>query len=565
MKFQPHLKVKNALDGWASGIKYKKKAYSTIMREDLDQAVQLVRRIGKEFESCADVENFQVFLGELGPVVQRTAQDEDYRQCLASSEELWRSLRADLQGLEGSLNELNKENAFWYVRTLRGLMLLMRNLSASSQQLPRDLLLQNCSIRAFLQISRANFELDEMVHSFYTITVSFLHNISKDVIIFDKQEVDRLMDFLQYPTQVESTMNEELLHCHASFLLNLSGNTDFLYDFFRSPTCDKIIFEHLLQEVVSHHTELFNYADRAEDEDHEISPMDAVILKTFSRFAVNESFINYLLTVESEGGESFIQLMKLLQLVVTSSERWDKFELTSIMAWCFPIFKKAAESTASYFEVGVDDEQEAKILHNKLSTTLDIMSKLTQYEQVQQYLLSYEGLEASISLLGLLQKNLVRINFYKNPNGSIKGMKTMDATGEKVSDEALLNQRVDYDSFQILPTNFPECKLLIIEILTMLVYNRREVQDRIRELHGLELVLSNCVIDDNDPFIKERSVVCIKYLLQDNRPNQDFVAQLEAKKAVQDDVLSEAGYEVKIGNTGELKLDSVPSQKREFE
>lgn len=144
-------------------------------------------------------------------------------------------------------------------------------------------------------------------------------------------------------------------------------------------------------------------------------------------------------------------------------------------------------------------------------------------------------------------------------------MKTMDATGEKVSDEALLNQRVDYDSFQILPTNFPECKLLIIEILTMLVYNRREVQDRIRELHGLELVLSNCVIDDNDPFIKERSVVCIKYLLQDNRPNQDFVAQLEAKKAVQDDVLSEAGYEVKIGNTGELKLDSVPSQKREFE
>ena len=91
------------------------------------------------------------------------------------------------------------------------------------------------------------------------------------------------------------------------------------------------------------------------------------------------------------------------------------------------------------------------------------------------------------------------------------------------------------------------------------------MQDRIRELHGLELVLSNCVIDDNDPFIKERSVVCIKYLLQDNRPNQDFVAQLEAKKAVQDDVLSEAGYEVKIGNTGELKLDSVPSQKREFE
>lgn len=537
------------------------------MSEELDRVIELVRRIGTALEDFARVDTFQELLGELGPIVQNTALDESYRLQLACSDKVWYSLRDGLIGVGNLADEVafKKEDALWYVRTLRGLMLLMRNLSASNQELPVGILLQNYSIQAFLRVAHCNLGADEMVESYYTITVSFLHNVSKDTVPFDQNEIGPLMEFLQYPIEVDTEAHQELLHCHASFLLNLTKSADFLYDFFRSTSCDTLVFEHLLNDVANNHTELFECSEGAGEEDYDVTPMDAVILKIFKQFAVNESFIEYLFIQEGKDQERFLQIIKLLQIVVTSTETWSNFELTNIMAWCFPIFKRSAESTKQYFQCGKDNEQEARPLHKKLSITLDIMSKLACHEQVQKYLLSYGSLEALISLLGVLQKHLIRINFYKNPNGSIRDMKTTDASGGKVSDEVVLRRRVDYDSFQILPTNFPDCKLLIVEILTMLTYQRREVQDKIRELHGLELVLSNCVIDDNDPFIKERSVVCIKFLLQDNKPNQDFVAQLEAKKAVQDDTLSQAGYEVKIDSAGGLKLKAVPDQHTKAE
>lgn len=529
--------------------------------EEVNQVIQVTLAIRNSLQRFPDANNFQELLDELGPIVLRTAREEEYRQRLAHSKELWEDLRSSLQDITYSVGGLvsGNENAFWYVRTVRGLILLMRNLSASNQVVPRELKLQKVSIEAFLQVSSAYHLQEEIVISLYILTVSFLHNISKDVVEFDVSELEPLIRFLQYPIEIDFEENQELLHCHASFLLNLAGNTDFLYSFFKSASCARIMFDYLLEDVVENHTDIYRLSNSLEDESYELKSLDAVILKIFSRFAANESFIEYLLTAEEESSEKLTQLLKILQLVVTGSERWDKFELTNIMSWCFPIFKRSAEATSLYFQTGIDDERKARWLHEKLSITLDIISKLGQYEHVQKYMLHYGGLEALVSLLAVLQNNLIRINFYKNPNGSIKGLKTTDSVGEKILNDALLHKRVDYNSYRIKPTNFPECKLLIIEILAILVYGRREVQDKIRELHGLELILSNCVIDDNDPFIKERSVMCIKFLLKDNKPNQDFVAQLEAKKAVSDETLSEAGYEVKIGDSGELKLNPAPS------
>ncbi len=48
----------------------------------------------------------------------------------------------------------------------------------------------------------------------------------------------------------------------------------------------------------------------------------------------------------------------------------------------------------------------------------------------------------------------------------------------------------------------------------------------------LEIVLSNCAIDDNEPFIKERSIMFLKYALYKNQENQEFVAKLEQRTAV---------------------------------
>ncbi|QLL31079.1 hypothetical protein HG536_0A08960 [Torulaspora globosa] len=533
------------------------------------EAVSSVRQLLLTFEatlrtSPTNIDAYNGLLGHLGEIVQISAKDESFRMELASSEELWSRFKVAI----GKAREVagmvmsDQETSFIYVRTLRGLTLLLRNMSACDLPFPRQMkFLDECTV-TFLRIAQLNPNIDEMLISYYTITTGFLHNITKDMTAYENMALEPLMRFLEYPT--EHLINDQKLsYCYCTLFLNLTASEDFLYAFFRQTSCSKIIHDNILGGVARHHSVILKGLGKvnADEEKYEITSLDAVLLKTFARLAANESFGHYLVQCERENADVFFDVLKCLRLVVTSSERWDKFTLTVLMTWCFPIFERAAQSTVSYLEKKATDEQEAIILHNKLTMTMDIMSTLAQYDHVQKFLLSYGALEILIRLLRALQNNLVRINFYKNPNGTIKGLKTTDGLGSELTDEQLLSKRIDYSNFHIKATNFPECKLLIIEILTTLIHNRRDVQDKVRELGGLELILSNCTIDDNDPFIKERSVICIKFLLKDNAPNQDFVAKLEAKKVVQEEALSTAGYEVRINSSGELKLDTISDDK----
>lgn len=530
-----------------------------------DEIIKSVQEITLNFSKswCGNFiedDAYDSLLGRLGEVVQLTASDESYRMQLASSEELWRSLSAVLTRAREVAHGVMKDRStsFIFVRTLRGLTLLMRNMSVCNQRYPQQYQFLKECIDTFLRVVKLNCGIDDMLTSYYTITVSFLHNITKDVGANGHIALELLVPFLEYPVE-HLTVDQELSYCYAALFLNLAASDELLAGIIKELSCSKIIDGCLLQGIAKHHCIIFKKLDNVknEDEEYDITSLEAMMLKIFSKLAVHESFCHCLAQLEQEDLDEFFEILKCLQLVVTSSERWDKFELIAIMTWCFPLFEGAAKSTVSYLETKATNEEKAIVLHNKLTITMDIISTLAQYDQVQKYLISYGGLEVLIELLRALQNKLIRINFYKNPNGTVKGLKTTDALGSKLTDEQLLSERIDYKNYSIKATNFPEIKLLVIEILTMLVHNRKDIQDKVRELSGLELVLSNCVIDDNDPFIKERSVVCIKFLLKDNPLNQDFVAKLEAKKPVQDEALSAAGYEVKINGAGELKLKTI--------
>ncbi|KAK9370002.1 spinocerebellar ataxia type 10 protein domain-containing protein [Lipomyces kononenkoae] len=100
---------------------------------------------------------------------------------------------------------------------------------------------------------------------------------------------------------------------------------------------------------------------------------------------------------------------------------------------------------------------------------------------------------------------------------------------------------------------FPSLKQKLVGILGILVHDNRKVQDQIRECGGLPVILAHCNIDDNNPFIREYAVLCIKGLLDNNDENQAFVASLEAKEPVTTEALEEAGYETQIIN-GKVSL-----------
>ncbi|RID43130.1 hypothetical protein BRARA_I00011 [Brassica rapa] len=77
-------------------------------------------------------------------------------------------------------------------------------------------------------------------------------------------------------------------------------------------------------------------------------------------------------------------------------------------------------------------------------------------------------------------------------------------------------------------------------------YRRKEVQDEIRERDGLFLMLQQCVTDDENPFLREWGLWCVRNLLEGNEENQKVVAELEMQGSVDVPQLREIGLRVEI-------------------
>ncbi|CAG8533230.1 10215_t:CDS:10 [Ambispora leptoticha] len=74
-------------------------------------------------------------------------------------------------------------------------------------------------------------------------------------------------------------------------------------------------------------------------------------------------------------------------------------------------------------------------------------------------------------------------------------------------------------------------------IVSNLAYENRIVQDKVRKLGGIQLILNQCNIDDNNPFLREQSIFAIRNLLYQNSENQKLVGELTPIRAVQSDDL----------------------------
>ena len=508
-----------------------------------------------------DTSAYKNILGLLNPIVIKSAQDENYRSLISQSPQIWEQLQSILRECDPttSLKDVTDENRYWYLRSIRGLILLMRNLSVGNQEYPQRYLIQNTVINVFQSLTNAGVDYSDMETALYIASTSFLHNVTKTSVIFDKSMMDPLMKYLIYPLN-HPEKSHELLFPYISLLYNLVQSDDFLYCLFRQEKAFEVLKCLLVIDLFQRWpNEIGEGGGRHTTGGKDLSSLDQLdvtVLKCIRKLITNESFAKYFVDLRKSNIHGlFLEVLNLSQLVCTSSETWTTFELAGIMSWCFPIFECSCKDIQRYFQSKIDSEEVANGLHREITAVLDMSTFLSQFEYVQKFILSYDGLEKLVSLFATLQENLIRVNFSKdNNNEAIKGAKLSTSSGESIKNTNNLSKRVDYENFKIRSTNFPECKLLIVETLSNLAFKNRAVQDKMRELHGLELVLSNCVIDDNDPFIKERCIVCIRFLLDGNKENQDFVAKLEAKKVVDDGTLEEAGYEAKVTKEGKIEL-----------
>lgn len=97
-------------------------------------------------------------------------------------------------------------------------------------------------------------------------------------------------------------------------------------------------------------------------------------------------------------------------------------------------------------------------------------------------------------------------------------------------------------------------KKLVVLVLSSLVWKSTTVQNQIRQYGGVEMILQCCHLDSNNPYIREHAIMCLRFLLEGNRENQQIVGELEARRTVPEEVLDKRGYETYIDGDGKVGL-----------
>ena len=78
-------------------------------------------------------------------------------------------------------------------------------------------------------------------------------------------------------------------------------------------------------------------------------------------------------------------------------------------------------------------------------------------------------------------------------------------------------------------------KKLAVLVLSSLVWKNTLVQNQIRPLGGIEAVLNCCSYDEHNPYIREHAIMCLRFLMEGNRENQERIRALEKYNQERDD------------------------------
>ncbi|XP_058481670.1 ataxin-10 [Solea solea] len=99
-------------------------------------------------------------------------------------------------------------------------------------------------------------------------------------------------------------------------------------------------------------------------------------------------------------------------------------------------------------------------------------------------------------------------------------------------------------------------KAHLVRLIGNLCHSNTNNQNKVREVEGIPLILDNCNIDSNNPFISQWSIFAIRNLLENNRQNQQLVAEMERRGPADYSALRELGFLVEERD-GSLLLKTV--------
>lgn len=174
-----------------------------------------------------------------------------------------------------------------------------------------------------------------------------------------------------------------------------------------------------------------------------------------------------------------------------------------------------------------DGDEEALTVIGLLDVLCEMTSDLEQF----MFLQDHPGLlEATV---GLLQKIHAVGKASKNVFSSAQNF---SSTGEE-------------DDNSSPSVSF---KAHLIRLIGNLCHRHPGNQNQVRELDGIPLILDNCSIDSNNPFISQWAVFAIRNLLQGNPENQELVSAMDRRGNADYSALAALGLDVEERDGGLL-------------
>lgn len=124
------------------------------------------------------------------------------------------------------------------------------------------------------------------------------------------------------------------------------------------------------------------------------------------------------------------------------------------------------------------------------------------------------------------------------------------------------HQQPQYQAPQQHQQPYTGCRADVVAVLSNLVYNQKTIQDTVMAAGGIELLLSNCVVDEASPLAREYALWAIRNMCEGNEAVQQYVSQFQAVEAVQSPELDRMGMQVELdGLTHKLKLVKKKGQE----
>ncbi|TSK13247.1 Ataxin-10 [Bagarius yarrelli] len=103
-------------------------------------------------------------------------------------------------------------------------------------------------------------------------------------------------------------------------------------------------------------------------------------------------------------------------------------------------------------------------------------------------------------------------------------------------------------------------KAHLIRLIGNLCHRHTANQNQVRELDGIPLILDNCNIDSNNPFISQWAVFALRNILEHNVENQKLIQSLKRQGVADDSMLREMGFCVQERD-GNLLLRPLKKEK----